>query len=353
MPTTEQVVRAYQEHGTQRATAEALGCAQSTVNAHLAKVKGTSTLYDKDGAVRLTWVKEDHKREAIAALAAEIVEGFRTELPRSEYILPEAMPLSDLLTVYPVGDHHLGMLSWAEETGASYDIKIGEQLLRGAIARLTSRAPAGSSGLLIFLGDFLHYDSLEAVTPKNRNPLDTDSRFHKIARSAIALMRVSITLCLERHSHVHVIVEPGNHDPCSSILLMEALGMHYENELRVTVDTTPGKFHYYHFGKVLIGTHHGDTVRKMADLPGIMATDRPLAWGSSSHRMWITGHIHKDSVLDAPGCRVESVRILPPSDAWAHTQGYRPTRDMKAIVFHKEHGEIERYVVNPKMVAEA
>lgn len=85
----------------------------------------------------------------------------------------------DLLVGYPVGDHHLGMLSWPDETGAPWDIKIGERMLAGATDYLMQQAPDAAIGLLVFLGDFMHYDSFEAVTPTSRNQLDADSRHRR------------------------------------------------------------------------------------------------------------------------------------------------------------------------------
>ena len=109
-------------------------------------------------------------------------------------------------------------------------------------------------------------------------------------------------------------------------------------------------FHYYRFGNVLIGSHHGDKVNKLQRLPLVMAADRPRDWGETTHRMFIIGHLHQDKVLDLPGCRVESVRILPPEDAWAHESGYRPYREMKMLLFHTIFGEISRFFVKPQML---
>jgi hypothetical protein len=88
----------------------------------------------------------------------------------------------------------------------------------------------------------------------------------------------------------------------------------------------------------------------MAALPLIMATDQPEKWGQSEYRYWWTGHVHHDQVKDYEGCRVESFRILAPADAWAANHGYRAASDMKAIILHKDYGEVARHVVNPAML---
>ena len=81
----------------------------------------------------------------------------------------------------------------------------------------------------------------------------------------------------------------------------------------------------------------------------IMAADREQAWGRTKFRYWLTGHVHNQRLWDFPGCSVESFRVLAPQDAWAFNKGYRSQRDMKAIIYHAEYGEVSRVTVNPEM----
>jgi len=151
-----------------------------------------------------------------------------------------------------------------------------------------------------------------------------------------------------------VIVEIGNHDLSSSIFLMECLWNTYEKEIRVTIDTSPMHFHYFRFGQVLIGTHHGHGVA-MDKLPLIMATDRKEDWGETTHRYWWTGHKHTRKTMvgvgaqDFSGCTVEQFRVLAATDAWASQKGYRAIRGMTSIILHKKYGEVARQNVNPEM----
>lgn len=315
-----------------------------------------STNYDEEGRVRSQWVAE--KPEAVAqamawetyskALAAEYAKPLDYVIAKPENIS------SDLMTCYPVGDHHLGMLAWKHETGDSYDMDIAEHMIMSAFEYLIDTAPDCDTGLIALMGDFLHYDSFEPVTPTSRNQLDADSRFPKMAGLAIKCVRYAIERAAKKHSHVHVIVEIGNHDLSSSIWLMLMLSNIYENEPRITIDTSPMHYHYYKFGQVLIGTHHGHGA-KMAQLPLIMAADRPEDWGDTTFRYWWTGHVHHAKTQaavhaqDFTGCSVESVRVLAGLDAWAHQKGYRSIRDMKSIVMHKDFGEMSRTTINPLM----
>lgn len=362
----QEAVKAVEEHKSQTAAAEALDIPRTTLQARLRdarrkgitaheipdgfKLAGTSTLYDcETGEAKLEWVKITADQIRQNEMFQSVMEGMADELPRVKPVSGPKKAAADLCACYPIGDHHTGMLAWHEEAGDDYDLAISEELLMRAVDRLVETALSCESCLIALLGDFLHYDSFTPVTPANRNQLDADSRYPKMVRVAIRMVRYVIERALKRHSQVTVIVEIGNHDPATAIFVAECLANIYEREPRIVIDTSPRHFHYFRFGKNLVGTHHGHGV-KMDMLPLIMATDRPQDWGATEYRYVWTGHIHHDSVKDVQGVRVESFRVLPPTDAWAANAGYRSMRDMKSIILHKEYGEVERHIVNPRML---
>lgn len=319
-------------------------------------VKGISTLYDADGKVTQQWVTEKPDEAKRAELWQEFAAGLMAELPRAEPVpAPAGIGGSpDLLAVYPVGDHHFGMLAWRHETGESYDLAIADRLLDRSMSELVNMLPPCRQSLIAILGDFMHYDSFAPVTPTSGNQLDADSRYPKMLRFAMRGVRRMIELAAGRHGSVRVIIEIGNHDIATSVFLAEALSQIYENDPRVDIDTSPRNVHYYEFGKVLIGTHHGDRI-KMADLPLVMATDQAAAWGRTDYRYWLTGHVHHSqkqmavSNQDFGRVSVESFRVLPPGDDWHRKQGYRAMRDMRGIVMHRQLGEVARFSVKPEM----
>lgn len=370
-----EIIQAYWETGSQRKAAAKLGIAASTVQSSIENlrrraakkgyspdhdmtrtvpdgymIRGISTLYNAAGEPKLQWVKSQVDRDRQEEILREAAAAFADPLPRAVAVpAPRGGLNPDLLACIPIGDHHQGMHAWRIESGDSYDLKIAQKLLCGATDHLVAAQPPCETSLIAVLGDYFHYDSMVPATPKHGNILDSDSRFGKIIRMAFVGLRYTIEAMLKKHGRVHIIVEIGNHDPVSSLFMMEALRMVYETEPRVTVDTSPGKFHYFEFGKNLIGTHHGDTV-KMERLPLIMAIDQAEAWGRTIFRYIWTGHVHKDAVQDNGGARVESFRVMPPLDAWAHGSGYRPMRSMTSIILHREFGEQARYTVNPNML---
>jgi hypothetical protein len=313
------------------------------------RVVKVSTLYDGSGMVQQQWVSERPEDQARQLAWVEAAKAFAEKLEPIDPIFPPDKTVAALMACYPIGDHHLGMLSWDKETGADWDINIAESSLASGVDYLVKSTPACGQATVVFLGDFMHYDSFESVTPQSRNLLDADGRYPKMVRAAIRAMRRAIDTVASYHGAVNVIVEFGNHDMSSSIFLMECLDAIYENNSRVTIDTSPKHFHYFEWGKCLVGTHHGHSVKKAEKLGHIMAADQPEAWGRTKYRFWWTGHIHRMTATDLPGVSVESFRVLPPQDAWSHQMGYRAERDMKAIVLHREFGEVSRHTVNPDM----
>ncbi len=312
-------------------------------------IRKVSTMRDAEGRAVVQWVSEKaddvQKEDAWRRFAEELSKDI---VPAKPVPIEAGVLNEQLLVGYPIGDHHLGMLAWDRETGNDWDMDIGFRMLENCMTHLVTAAPKAEHALVVFLGDFFHYDSFETVTPAHRNQLDSDTRFPKMIETGARLMRRMIEITLWKHGLVHVIVETGNHDPATSAFMAQCLSMLYENEPRVTVDVSPKHYHYLRHGKVLIGTHHGHGV-KMDKLPLIMATDCPADWGKTTHRHWWTGHIHHRKAEEFTGCTVESFRCLPPEDAWHHQQGYRSGRDMKSVVFHSEFGEVARHTANPKM----
>ncbi len=308
-------------------------------------IRGTSTLVNAEGNVVQQWVKEQagaHDPEQFAKVVKEALMGLE---PARKIATPSGAAVKDLLCVYPMGDPHIGMYSWAEETGADFDLEIAERNLVAAVRWLVYRCPPAEQALIVNVGDFFHADNKENKTMRSGAVLDVDTRWAKVLRVGLRAMRACIDAALERHKTVRVINEIGNHDEHSSQMLTIALAMYYDQNPRVSFDQSPAKFHYHRFGKNLIGVTHGDGP-KLDRLNEIMAADRAKDWGETLHRYWYTGHIHHKRVLELVGCIAESFRTLAARDAWHAGEGYRSGRDMSAIVLERETGEVERHRVD-------
>lgn len=303
-----------------------------------------STLHDADGNVKLQWVKSKQGEHSPEEWARIVKDAF-ADTPRVAKIAAPKQTTDKLLTVYPMGDPHIGMFSHRAETGADFDLKIAEQNLTEAVRRLIAVSPDTDEALICNVGDFYHSDTQDNITARSGHHLDVDTRWSKILRVGVRTMRACIEFALAKHKRVRVINEIGNHDDHTSQMLTLALELLYEKNPRVSFDSSPAKFHYHVFGQNLFGVTHGDTVKPEA-LPLLMASDKPAEWGASKFRYWLTGHIHTRRVFEQGECLVESFRTLAARDAWTASMGYRSGRDMYAITYHKDLGEVERHRID-------
>lgn len=314
------------------------------------RVRHKSTLVDGEtGETKLQWIKttaiDDGRQEWL-----EAIRSIGEALPRIEPVEAPEYGDDDLLSVYPVGDPHVGLLAWHEDAGENFDLKIAERNLVGAFGHLIALSPPSRRALLIFIGDNTHSDGQANTTTKGTR-VDVDGRTILMARVFVDICRRSIALALTKHEHATIIIERGNHDELLSAMLAFALSLLYESEPRVTVDVSPEMFHWYRFGEVLIGTHHGHNVKPM-DLLGVMAVDRKEDWGQTTHRRIYTGHYHHTMTKEVPGIIIETLPTLAGADAWHRGMGYRSQRAMYMDVIHRKHGHINRHIVGIQQITE-
>jgi len=362
------------KYGSNRAYAKALNLSKSTVSEAIVSVKkkaalhgyspehdmtrmvpdpfivrGVSTYYNKDGKATGQWVKSrldnDRLEEVMREFALFLSEDIKGLAPITE--APEHSN-EDVICVYPMGDPHFGMHAWWADAGEDFDLKEAERLTHCAIDRLVTTAPPAHTALLLNLGDMFHADN-QSNTTNSGNQLDVDGRWPKVQQVGLRSIIYCIQRLLEKHKKVIFRINKGNHDGHSSYALALMIACFFHNELRVHVDLSPSVTWYYKFGKVLIGSTHGDTI-KGPDMVSIMAADRPIDWGNTAHRYWYVGHVHHQDTKEYRGGVVEYFRTLAARDAWHAGQGYRAGRDMRLIVLHKDHGEIERHRVDVGML---
>jgi hypothetical protein len=362
-----EIVQALIETGSRRKAAKKLNCSNGTIckvierfkalavkqgyspehdMVHVAPfpyiVKGTSTYYNDEGKPIGQWVKTAIDQNRLEELLTKSIETLADEIKGlSPFVQPPSYSNEDLLCVIPIGDPHFGMYAWAQDAGDDFDLDIAEKLTCRAIDRLISSSPPAKTALLLNLGDMFHADNQKNVT-NSGHQLDVDGRWAKVLQVGLRAMIYCLQRLLEKHQEVVFRINKGNHDGHSSYALALMLSCYFHNEPRIKVDLSPSPVWYYKFGKVQIGSTHGDTI-KGQNLPGVMAADQPQAWGETKHRVWYVGHVHHSDLKEYPGCIVEYFRTMAARDAWHQGQGYRAGRDMCCIVHHREYGEIERH----------
>jgi len=363
-------IEAYIKYGSSRKAAAALGVNKSNVSRavqivrkNAAKrgyapdndmtricpegysVKGTSTLYDEDGNVKIQWVKTNQEKQDMLEMLDEFKEGLTDMKPAKKVKAPKKAD-SDYMACYVVGDHHFGMYSWGRETldGEDWDTDKSREVLVNAIDRLVERAGDAETGLLLNVGDFFHSNDTKSETARGTK-VDTDGRFGRTIRMAGELFAYLIERMLERHKKVIIVNARGNHDPDASLWLNEMLRMYYSKEPRVTVKDNFNKFVWMTFGNNLIVTHHGDHL-KMQQAYEAITRNLSKEWGETTHRFLWMGHIHHKQQHEFGGILAESFNVLSPQDYWHSSSGYGSARSMTCILLHKEYGIDCRFQAN-------
>lgn len=303
-----------------------------------------------DGSIALQWQKTHVDAEAQHQALLDAFASVATTIPRAKRVKStRARRSNERMVVVPIGDPHIGMHAWAQQTGdRDFDLKIATTELIDAVDRLVERAPACERLLIAEMGDMFHADNSENRTSRSGHALDVDGRYGKIAAAGVAIGVAWIDRGLEKFGTVEVDVKIGNHDDHSSQWLALCLQQRYHDNPRVKIVGGTGRIHTYHtFGRNLIGLAHGHTgkSRGTGTLAEIMAHDEPKAWAHACNRWWLVGHLHSLSREERPGVMIEHMRTLAARDYYT-SGNYRSGQDIQAVLLDADYGEIERYRVS-------
>lgn len=370
--TDNQIISAVEEMGSQAAASIHLNMNKRSLERRLAKIrqkeqgidgsgreipeghtiKGTSTLYDATtGEPKLEWVKTDLDKQArLEAIRSAVESLVNVEKPKPKK--KESMSNAEkLMTVIPITDMHIGMYAWGEEVGEDYDVEKAISLLCGAVDYLVDIAPSSEKCVILQMGDFFHADNMSGYTERSKNILDIDGRMSRVLELGWHALERCIDRALDKHKNVEVVCVPGNHDEFISIATQNHFKSMYREEPRCYVHPEPTTRKYVKYGKNLIGVTHGHQTKDQS-LPGIMAAEKPKEWGETTHRRFFRGHQHHDNRVEYNGCIVEQFRTLAAKDAYASEHGFLSGRDLKAITFDEEYGEVARSIVSVNYLKE-
>ncbi len=371
--TDDDIVAALREHGSNRKAADALGINARTLMRRKQSlplkgwspdhdmtrtvpdgftVKGVSTYYNAEGKPAGQWVKSQQDAEQVRKIIDGIMAGLCAEIPREKPQRAPKQAPDGLLAAYIVTDYHLGMLAWGEETGADWDTQIAEDLLVGWFAQALAETPDTEVGLFAQLGDFMHWDGWDAVTPTSRHILDADSRFPKLVRVASRAIKRIIRMMLAKHHRVHVIMAEGNHDMASSVWLRQLVEEMFIDEPRVYVDMRPDPYYCVEHGETALFFHHGHK-KRMTGIADVFAGKFREVFGRTTHAYAHMGHLHHIEVKETNLMVVEQHRTLAAPDAHASRGGWLSGRDAQVIVYCKRYGERMRRRIPAQLIIDA
>jgi len=315
--------------------------------------KGHSTLYrDGQAAPVLQWVKTKRDEAHQEATIRAAIQALMQDTPRAAPSTLDCVVAADLCNVITLTDVHVGAYAWGKETGADWDLSIAERDVTGAVSHLLAASPKADTCVIAQLGDYLHQDGLAAVTPISGHNLDSDSRFSKVVAVAIRILRAAVDMALQRHARVVVLIAEGNHDVAGSVWLRHMFSLLYEREPRVSVIDSELPYYCHQHGATMIAWHHGH-LKKIDQLPLLFAAQFPAVWGSTTKRYIHTGHLHHKHEKEYSGVTVIQHPTIAARDAFAARGGWLSDREMTAITYSSNFGQVARATVCPEMLTDS
>lgn len=317
--------RKWLSHDPSAQMAAKLSCAQVIPHSYWIKANGVSAYFK-------TGIDQDNGGLSLIDRVAEAFQNIPAYQAQES-----TFAWSDLLTVYPLMDLHMGMYAWGDETGGDdYDLQHAVNDIKTAFAGLDRLSPVGGEAILMLGGDTLHANDMRAETPKSKHKLDVDGRHYKVLDEAIKAISWIVEHLAARHEKVTVRVLAGNHDPESHLVLTFALAERYRDINRIVIEKSPLDLFMFRWGNSLIAAHHGD--KSPPQRLAMMLADVCPFWSDVKYRHIMTGHIHHESAKDFPGIKWESLRAFCPPDAYG--AGFAPRRAMTAQVFDSVKGRV-------------
>lgn len=290
----------------------------------------------------LEWVKTNVSLSEQLDKASVLVDALMNEVKPIGDIKYEGVkkPQKDTFTVLPLGDPHFGLKAWKERSLEDWDLDIAERVYGKVVSRVLKASPDTEEVIVVNTGDFFHADNAAGVTTRSGHKLDIDQHHGRWLDVGARVMRMILDAALKKYKKVHFVNVPGNHDDILGRALGTMMEHVYLNNKRFTIQKGDNPYQYAVRGSVLLGFAHGNH-SKIAALPGKMAMDMPEAWGKTSFRVWITGHLHHTSKTifkEFPGCSVETVGILAPKDGYGHGGCFGANRTLQTILYNSKIG---------------
>lgn len=367
MPTQSDYLAKYEELGSYRLVAKYFGVNKSTVTRSIQAAQRQALLSPGvNDALAQTGIDPAEARfgyrrvkdpqtgsfntvfwrapEVAAQSIADALREALVDIPLAPQVELETSPDSDLMTVIPIADAHIGMMAWGRETGEDWDTRKGAQRLTEWIGKALAALPPAGKCVLLFAGDLLHADDTRSETPASKHRLDTDTRHFKTLEVVIESAAHAVEMALRKNESVVVRFLPGNHDPHATMAVMFAIAERFREHPRVTVQRDPSEFFVHQFGEVLIAAHHGH--RAKADkMVHYVADEYATLWGKTRWRYLFTGHLHHHKSQDIGGMTWEQLPAVTARDVYSVSNAYVARARLTGITYHRARGEIARAVI--------
>ncbi|ASK88447.1 winged helix-turn-helix domain-containing protein [Sphingorhabdus sp. SMR4y] len=303
----------------------------------------------KDGEIKNTWERQSPEEEAREAAIKAAIEEMAASIPRVKLTPPPSLTLENLLTMYTFTDYHMNMLAWKAEGGANWDLSIAEKTGTAAMQFLVSGSPSSDTAVINIQGDWQHYDGLKPLTPASGHVLDGDGRAGKGVKVSIRLIKTLVSLALQKHKNVILLICEGNHDIYSSLMFRNMFAELYADDPRVSVPDSEIPYYAIEWGKTALFFHHGH-LKKFTQLPLTFAAMFPEIWGRTTKRYGNTGHYHHEKRQEEAGIKMIQHPTIAANDSHGSRHGYMSQREMTAMTFDRRYGRATETVATPEML---
>lgn len=287
--------------------------------------------------------KEIRTRLIIQDLMDE-AKSFAPKYPKIDY------PKFDngLLYEIDIPDIHFGRLTWREESGQDFDIKIAREAVHKVLDELLAHAKGFEiEKILLPLGNDFYNVNNKMNETVHGTPQQEDTRWQKTFRKGRELATEMIDKC-SQIAPVDVLIISGNHDEEKMFYMGDALECRYFNNPNVTINNSAKTRKYYLFGKNLLGFTHG-YYEKMDKLPSLMPVEEPKLWSQSTYREWHLGDKHhKFETNEYNGVVIRILRALSSEDAWTFNKGLVGSmRAAESFLWHPTKNLLAQFTAQP------
>ena len=306
---------------------------------------------DQVGRVQMYQSKVSARPRKVETTLDDIDLYFKEKVYRKPDIIPlQYDPGGETLEIC-LPDLHIGLLAWAQETGADYDIHIARDAFMRCMSDIVLRCKGRTFKriYLVTLGDLLHTDN-DAQTTTKGTPQQADGRMAKIFNNALDMLIDGLDI-LGAIAPVDVVYLQGNHDRDSGFMLIKALEMAYRKDDNFSFDTLPNPQKYRLIGCNLIGWTHGDMIHK--NMGGWLQDRARKEYGQSRFAEVHAGHLHSTSRIEYKttyqdgGVVVRHLPTISNASAWEHQQGYPAGgKTMMSFVWSHDNGLREMWYSN-------
>lgn len=289
--------------------------------------------------LEVEWMREQQKRDAADADRWRAFS--RSTLEELKAAVAEPVPYNpsgdvrsgEELFVFSPSDLHLGKLGVD-----GYNLEVAyARVWECADYFFTEARERGINDALIVLGnDWGHIDNPHSQTTRG-TPQDS-APYREVVRWSAQVARGLVEYFAKEFDRTKVVVVPSNHSKAGDFWLEELLSACFPGRVLEAGERT-----YFTWGQNLVGLEHGDGA-KDADLPMIMAKEKPQQWASTKYRYWLTGHLHHLREIDR-GVIICQAPSLSGADRWHDKNGYVLADKLGvAYIFDKQLGQTQRWL---------